>query len=78
MWIKEHGVKKTWNKKYETYAYVQDTGKYLTPVTWLSEIFNTKKEATEWLNNKLKQEKETCQIQAVLNQCQSQQGHTTN
>ena len=71
MWIKEHGVKKTWNKKYETYAYVQDTGKYLTPVTWLSEIFNTKKEATEWLNNKLKQEKETCQIQAVLNQCQS-------
>ena len=62
MWIKEHGVKKTWNKKYETYAYVQDTGKYLTPVTWLSEIFNTKKEATEWLNNKLKQEKTTCQI----------------
>ncbi len=54
MWIKEHGVKKTWNKKYETYAYVQDTGKYLTPVTWLSEIFNTKKEATEWLNNKLR------------------------
>ena len=54
MWIKEHGVKKTWNKKYETYDYVQDTGKYLTPVTWLSEIFNTKKEATEWLNNKLK------------------------
>ena len=54
MWIKEHGIKKTWDKKYETYAYVQDTGKYLTPVTWLQEKFNTKKEATEWLNNKLK------------------------
>ena len=23
MWIKEHGIKKTWDKKYETYAYIQ-------------------------------------------------------
>ena len=55
MWIKEHGIKKTWDKKYETYAYVQDTGKYLTPVTWLQEKFNTKKEATEWLNKQFKE-----------------------
>ena len=60
MWIKDYGVKEIWDKKYETYAYVQDTGKYLTPVTWLQETFNTKKEAKKWLNNKIKEK--LCQI----------------
>jgi hypothetical protein len=50
--IKEHGVKKTWDKQFETYAYVQD-GKYLTPITWMREVFKTEKKAKEWLKNKL-------------------------
>ena len=50
--IKEHGVKKTWDKQFETYAYVQD-GKYLTPITWMREVFKTEKKAKDWLKNKL-------------------------
>ena len=33
IYIKEYGVKETWDNKYETYAYVKDYGNYLTPIT---------------------------------------------
>lgn len=54
MYIKEYGVKKTWNNKYETYAYVKDYGNYLTPITWMRKVFNTKKKASDWLKKELK------------------------
>jgi len=47
--IKEYGVRKTWDNKYETYAYVKDYGDYLTPITWMREVFSTKKKAKNWL-----------------------------
>jgi hypothetical protein len=53
--IKEYGVKKTWDNKYETYAYVKDYGDYLTPITWMRKVFSTKKKAKDWLKNKLKE-----------------------
>ncbi len=53
--IKEYGVKKTWDNKYETYAYVKDYGDYLTPITWMREVFSTKKKAKDWLQKKLKE-----------------------
>ena len=53
--IKEYGVKKTWDNKYETYAYVKDYGNYLTPITWMREVFSTKKKAKDWLGKKLKE-----------------------
>ena len=55
MFIKEYGVKKTWDKKWETYAYIKDYGNYLTPITWMRKVFNTKKKANDWLKNKLKE-----------------------
>ena len=54
-WIKEYGVKKISKSEYQTYAYVQDTGRYLTPITWLNETFKSKKEAKEWLDKQLKE-----------------------
>lgn len=53
--IKEYGVKKTWDNKYETYAYVKDYGDYLTPITWMREVFSNKKKAKDWLEKKLKE-----------------------
>jgi|TARA_Y100000310_G_C20455524_1_gene702853 hypothetical protein len=58
MIIEKYGVKKTWNNKYETYAYV-NCGNYAMPITWLREVFKTKKKAEEWLENKLKNYKRT-------------------
>jgi len=52
--IKEYGVNKTWDNKYETYAYVKDYGDYLTPITWMRKVFNTEKKANDWLNKQLK------------------------
>ena len=49
--IKEYGIKKTWDG-YRTYAYAQD-GKYLTPITWCSELFKTKKLATKFINEQI-------------------------
>ena len=45
MYIKEYGVKETWDNKYETYAYVKDYGNYLTPITWMRKVFNTEKKS---------------------------------
>ena len=44
MIIEKYGVKKTWNNKYETYAHV-NCGNYAMPITWLREVFNTKKKS---------------------------------
>ena len=52
--IKKYGVKKTWDNKYETYAYIKDTGDYLTPITWLREEFKNKSTAIKWLDNEIK------------------------
>ena len=42
--VKEYGVKKTWDNKWETFAHTPD-GKYLMPITWVREVYKTKKEA---------------------------------
>ena len=51
--IKEFGVKKTWDKRWQTFAYVED-GKYLIPITWLNSTFKSKSKAIKWLGNKIK------------------------
>tara|TARA_R100001591_G_scaffold10926_1_gene17373 strand:- start:4 stop:177 length:174 start_codon:yes stop_codon:yes gene_type:complete len=53
--IKEYGIRKTWDNKYETYALVKDYGNYLTPITWMREVFFTKKKAEDWLEKKIKE-----------------------
>ena len=42
--VKEYGVRKTWDNKWETFAHTPD-GKYLMPITWAREVYKTKKEA---------------------------------
>ena len=40
--VKEYGVRKTWDNKWETFAHTPD-GKYLMPITWAREVYKTKK-----------------------------------
>jgi hypothetical protein len=47
--VKEYGVTKTWNNKWETFAHCPD-GKYLIPITWARETFAAKKKAENFIN----------------------------
>jgi len=51
--IKEYGVKKTWDKKWQTFANVKD-GKYLIPITWLNGKFKSKSKAKKWIETQVK------------------------
>lgn len=51
--IKEYGVKKTWDKKWETFANVKD-GKYLIPITWMKGKFKSKSKAINWIETQVK------------------------
>jgi hypothetical protein len=51
--IKEYGVEKTWDKKWQTFAYVED-GKYLIPITWLNGKFKSKSKALKWIETQVK------------------------
>ena len=51
--IREYGVKKSWDNKWQTFANAQD-GKYLMPITWLRYTSKHKTNAQEWLRKELK------------------------
>ena len=51
--IKEYGIRKTWGKKWQTFALVKD-GKYLIPITWLNGTFKTKSKAKKWIETQVK------------------------
>ena len=49
-------IKKTWDKKWQTFANVKD-GKYLIPITWLNGKFKSKSKAKKWIETQLEDAK---------------------
>ena len=49
--VQEYGIKKTWNG-YRSYVNIKD-GKYLIPIDWCNQLFKSKKQAQNFLNEKL-------------------------
>jgi hypothetical protein len=48
---KDYGVKKSWDG-WRTYAYVSDgTSMGLMPITWANELFKTKKQAKDFIED---------------------------
>ena len=51
MEVKEYGVKSSWDG-WRTFAYVSDgTPMGLMPITWANELFKTKKQAKDFIDN---------------------------
>ena len=51
MEVKEYGVKKSWDG-WRSFAYVRDgTPMGLMPITWANELFKTKKQAKDFIDD---------------------------
>ena len=51
MEVEEYGVKKSWDG-WRSFAYVRDgTPMGLMPITWANELFKTKKQAKDFIDN---------------------------